>query len=203
MKILNKILLLIMVVSFAACNSDDDNNNANVDTDGDGIIDSEDLCPTIPGTLLDDGCYYVSVVNLTGTHTLDFIESTRIETHMIGASEIVATITNVGSVLQAVLKFNADGTYTITGEYLNTQTTVIPGVEDEIDEEIITLNESGTYEANNNNLEILLTNNLTGETEVFNVTLFNQNELNVTSMDSGDIDINATFEETQEIRLIR
>jgi len=191
-----------MVVSFAACSSDDD-GNPNVDTDGDGVIDSVDLCPNEPGTLLDDGCYYLTSVNLSGTHTVTFLESIRVESYDLNGFPVEVTITDSGSILEIVLKFFEDGTYILVGEYVNTETSEIEGQDPIVIPSNENFNESGTYVANNNNSTIALTNNISGSARIFNVSLFNQNELNINMQDSGSLNNGGTFESNLIIELIR
>ncbi|MBV1922641.1 MAG: hypothetical protein KUG68_01285 [Flavobacteriaceae bacterium] len=201
MKILNKFLILIMVVSFVACSSDDD-GNAIVDTDGDGIIDSEDLCPNEPGTLLDDGCYYVTNINLKGTHNLSFLQSTITEIRIVEGEEVIARIEETGSVFQIELKFTEIGTYTLVGEYLSTTTLYLDDILISTSEEIVILNQLGNYLADQDGLEISLINNISGDKEVFTVVSFDQNNLTLNKTESGVIE-DVPYVLNQEIILIR
>ncbi len=191
----------MMIVSFAACSSDD--SNPNVDTDGDGVIDSEDLCPDVQGTLIDNGCYLITNINLSGEHNVSFLETIRVETYDLNGISVTVTITDSGSILEIVLKFFEDGTYSLIGEYVNTETSVVVGNDPIIVLSNENLNETGTFVTNNDNSTISLTNNLSGVTEIYNVSLFNQNELNLNLQKSGDLDPNGTFESIKEIILIR
>ena len=201
MKLLKPLFVLLLIVSIAACSSDD--SNPNVDTDGDGVIDSEDLCPDVQGTLVDQGCYLITNINLSGEHNVSFLETIRVETYDLNGIPVTVTITDSGSILEIVLKFFEDGTYSLIGEYVNTETSVVVGNDRIIVLSNENLNETGTFVTNNDNSTISLTNSLSGVTKIYNVSLFNQNELNLNMEESGDLDPNGTFESIQEIELIR
>jgi hypothetical protein len=198
MKLLKSLFVLFVVVSLVSCSSDDSIDPL-LDTDGDGVVDIDDLCPNIPGTIIDQGCYLLTNINLsTGpTYSTTLRNTSETQTTNVNGLEIISEITKVGGIFQLGTIFSEDGTFVINGEYLETYVITVSGIVTAEDVEIITFdNVEGIYSVNNN----LMTINLDGET--YSVTLFNESELIMTSESIYTLD-DIDYVIIKDIRMIR
>lgn len=164
----------MMIVSLAACKSDDD-----------GAAQ-----------------FLLTTDNVAGTHQITFYESYEEDTFIINNIPLVSTITTIGDTFQITLKLNTDLTYTLNGQYRITETTIVGG-ETLIDTEILVLNETGTFAVDANDLTMTLTSGLGGDSQTWDVTLFNETQMNLTYLETGNLDNDGTYEYTEEIRFIR
>jgi len=141
--------------------------------------------------------YTLNNANLSGTHSITMLNSSETETTNINGLDVVTVFTTVGDTFQVIVVFSEDGTYVINGEYLvNYVTTVAGQIVDEGSEIIDITNQTGEYTTNNALMEIEL------DEETYDVTLFNANELRMTSEDiytDNDVD----YVDTSEIRMTR
>ncbi len=162
---LSKILLILFVsVSVLSCKKDDDSKTS----------------------------YTLNNANLAGDYDITYLKADVDQVVEINGVPVTSTIRAVGSVFQATVSFTENGTYTASGNYLLT-TTVTAGGNSETDEEIITLDDSGTYSVDANSETI----SLSGATDIgdgtYEVTLFNEDEIRFVLEDSySDTDGNTT-----------
>lgn len=166
-------LLLVMAISVMtiSCSNDDDS--------------SEPAEPTLTPALL------------AGTYNLNFYESEEVIQEEVSGGTVTSTITEVGSTFgSSNLVFDANGTYTLNFQYVLTTTRQVENNDPIVDEEIITISDSGTYVANDTEQTISF-----GE-EPIDVTLFNENELRLSST-STDVEDNATSNYMLDIRFSR
>ena len=174
MNLVKKIFVVMMIVSLAACKSDDD-----------GAAQ-----------------FLLTIDNLVGNHDITSYESYEEDTYIINNVPVVSTITTIGDTFQVTLKLNADQTYLLAGQFRITETTVV-GNETLIDTEILVLNETGTFTVNANDLTITLIDGLGGDSQTWDVSLFNETQMNLTFQEAGNLDNDGTFEYNEEIRFIR
>ncbi|WP_299361594.1 hypothetical protein [Winogradskyella sp.] len=173
MKLLKSFLLIIVLVAFSACSSDDDNGPTNIE---------------------------LTIENLTGTYELIYLRGSSQTTITATDGTTVVTETDVwegDTFTNTVYEFNADGTYTTSGSFVETYTITVTGQSPETDSEIVDIESSGTYTVNTQNRTI----NFDGD-EIGEVTLFNGTELRVVENYTETSD---SFTETGtiEIRLIK
>jgi len=174
MKLVKKIFVVMMIVSLAACKSDDD-----------GAAQ-----------------FLLTIDNLVGNHDITLFESLEEDTFIINNVPVVSTITTIGDTFQVTLKLNADQTYLLAGQFRITETTIV-GNDTLIDTEILVLNETGTFTINANNLTITLTDGLGGDSQTWDVALFNETQMNLTFQETGNLENEGTFVYNEEIRFIR
>ena len=151
---------------------------------------SDDEAPQylLNNTNLSAGTYGVNylVTNVTGTV---IIEGIQVE---------VSDENTTGEFFNLTYNFSENETYQYDGEYLNNTIRILADGTVLEDSSIITVidNETGTYAVNNSTMQLLL-----GET-LYDVTLFNANELRLSSSDVYTED-GVDYFETSEIRMVR
>ena len=111
--------------------------------------------------------------NLAGLHELNFLFANLETTIEIGGVPQTIPSTSEGSVFEVETVFNQNGTFTIVGQFL--LTSIIPGSAPVQD--IILLDENGTYQLNDAAKTITLTSTEELLNGTFDVFLFNENEL--------------------------
>ncbi|MDA8971263.1 hypothetical protein N9960_00185 [Flavobacteriaceae bacterium] len=142
--------------------------------------------------------YELNSINLSaGTYDVTYLTSNATQTQNVNGLDIITEDITVGETFQLTITFRENGTYLADGQYvINTQRTVAGEIVsqstyiEDIDDEI------GTYAANNTTMQLLLDETL------FDVTLFNNNQLRLSTSDAyteDDID----YFETSEIRMVR
>lgn len=164
MKLFKSFLLAIVVVTITACSSD-------------------------------DGPASVALTNesLAGTYEINFYEGSSETTVELNGSTVVAeTETFVGDTFtDARVTFNANGTYTLSGSYVETYTVTITGMAPETDSEIVDFDEAGTFSVDNASRTITL------DGSIVDVTLFDGTNLRLRGTYSetfGDFTESGQFE---------
>ena len=194
------LLVLFVALLIVSCNSDDDSINPFLDSDEDGIVDINDLCPNTPGTVLDQGCYLLTNINLSSglTYSTTLLNTTETQITNINGLEIVSEITKNGSVFRSLdVTFNENGTFIRNGEYLETYVIKVNGIITEEDAEIISFdNEEGFFSVNNDSMTILL------NVDTYNVILFDESELRMT-LEQTYSENNIDYIISREIRMVR
>ena len=199
MKFLKILFVLFVAVSLVSCSSDDDGVDPLLDTDGDGVVDIDDLCPNTPGTIIDQGCYLFTNINVSSSpYSVTMLNTTEIQTTNVNGLDIVTEKTRVGDIFQLTYTFSENGTFVLDGEYLVNYSVVVAGEIITEDTEIIVIdNETGTYVANDSTMQIIVN----GE-RVFDITLFNENELRFSHIDIYSQN-GVNIVRSEEIRMIR
>ena len=194
------LLVLSVALLIVSCNSDDDSINPFLDSDEDGIVDINDLCPNTPGTVLDQGCYLLTNINLSSglTYSTTLLNTTETQITNINGLEIVSEITKNGSVFSSLdVTFNENGTFIRNGEYLETYVIKVNGIITEENAEIISFdNEEGFFSVNNDSMTILL------NVDTYNVILFDESELRMT-LEQTYSENNIDYIISMEIRMLR
>ena len=142
--------------------------------------------------------YELNSINLSaGTYDVTYLTSNATQTQNVNGLDIITEDITVGETFQLTITFRENGTYLVDGQYvINTQRTVAGEIVsqstyiEDIDDEI------GTYAANNSTMQLLLDETL------FDVTLFNNNQLRLSTSDAYTED-NIDYFETSEIRMVR
>lgn len=127
--------------------------------------------------------FVLSKSNLVGNHEIEsFVLDTKTTTE-VSSFPVVVNSNSVGSLLQVVLVFNTDNTYTISGEYAVKTTISFAGNQPVVNEEILVLDESGNYTVDNTDNSISFTSQeaefLTGKLVVSD---FSEDRLSLTQM---------------------
>ena len=198
MKFLKILFVLFVAVSLVSCSSDDDGVDPLLDTDGDGVVDIDDLCPNTPGTIIDQGCYLFTNINVSSSpYSVTMLNTTEIQTTNVNGLDIVTEKTRVGDIFQLTYTFSENGTFVLDGEYLVNYSVVVAGEIITEDTEIIVIdNGIGSYTTNDSTMILVF------DDKIYSVTLFNQNDLRITTEDiyeeNGDEVVY-----TSEIRMTR
>ena len=142
--------------------------------------------------------YDLNNANLSaGSFDLNYLSSYTTATVDINGLEIISEFAATGETFQFTITFFENGTYIANGQYVVIQTTTVSG---QITEEDIYIedvdNEEGTYVANDGAMQLVMDGN------IFDVTLFNSNELRLVQNDTYTED-GVDFVDTGEIRMIR
>jgi hypothetical protein len=142
--------------------------------------------------------YDLNNANLSaGSFDLNYLNSYSTETIDINGLEVISEFAATGETFQFTITFFENGTYIANGQYVVIQTTTVSG---QITEEDIYIedvdNEEGTYVANDGAMQLVMDGN------IFDVTLFNSNELRLVQNDTYTED-GVDFVDTGEIRMIR
>ena len=146
----------------------------------------------------DTPLYELNSTNLSaGSYDVTYLTINATQTQNVNGLDIVTEDITEGETFQLTITFRENGTYLIDGQYVvNTQRTVAGEIVsqstyiEDIDDEI------GTYAANNSTMQLLLDESL------FDVTLFNNNQLRLSTSDAYTED-GVDYFETSEIRMVR
>lgn len=142
--------------------------------------------------------YDLNNANLSaGSFDLNYLSNYTTATVDINGLEIISEFAVTGETFQFTITFFENGTYIADGQYVVNETITVSGQITEEDTYIEDVdNEEGTYVANDGVMKLAI------DGDIFDVTLFNANELrlvqNVTYTEDG-ID----FVVTGELRMIR
>ena len=125
------------------------------------------------------------------------LNTTEIQTTNVNGLDIVTEKTRVGDIFQLTYTFSENGTFVLDGEYLVNYSVVVAGEIITEDTEIIVIdNGIGSYTTNDSTMILVF------DDKIYSVTLFNQNDLRITTEDiyeeNGD-----EFVYTSEIRMTR
>jgi hypothetical protein len=146
----------------------------------------------------DTPLYELNSTNLSaGSYDVTYLTSNATQTQNVNGLDIVTEDITEGETFQLTITFRENGTYLVDGQYvINTQRTVAGEIVsqstyiEDIDDEI------GTYAPNNSTMQLLLDETL------FDVTLFNNNQLRISTSDAYTED-GVDYFETSEIRMVR
>ena len=146
----------------------------------------------------DSDQYELNNTNLSaGSYDLTYFNSYTTATVDINGLEIISEFSATGETFQFTITFFEDGTYIYDGQYVVNQTTTVAGQITEQDTYIVDEdNEQGTYVANNDAMQLVI------DDDVFDVILFNANELRI-SLNNMYTEEGVDYSETGEIRLVR
>ena len=142
--------------------------------------------------------YELNNTNLSaGSYDLTYFNSYTTATVDINGLEIISEFSATGETFQYTITFFEDGTYIADGQYVVNQTTTVAGQITEQDTYIVDEdNEQGTYVANNDAMQLVI------DDDVFDVILFNANELRI-SLNNMYTEEGVDYSETAEIRMVR
>ena len=146
----------------------------------------------------DSDQYELNNTNLSaGSYDLTYFNSYTTATVDINGLEIISEFSATGETFQFTITFFEDGTYIADGQYVVNQTTTVAGQITEQDTYIVDEdNEQGTYVANNDAMQLVI------DDDVFDVILFNANELRI-SLNNMYTEEGVDYSETAEIRMVR
>jgi hypothetical protein len=146
----------------------------------------------------DTPVYELNNTNLSaGSYDVTYLAFYGTQTQNVNGLDIVTEDITEGETFQLTITFRENGTYILDGQYVvNTQRTVAGEIVSQSTYIVDIDNDTGTYTANNSTMQLLLDETL------FDVTLFNTNELRLSSSDAYTED-GIDYIETFEIRLVR
>jgi hypothetical protein len=149
----------------------------------------------------DTVAFSLSNANIAGAHELTYLASNLSITGDVGGQTITVTTNTTADTYQVEVTFTVAGAYTIAGE-LRTTTTSSLGTPPQV--EIISINETGTYQVNEaaNTIVFIEAGSTIGDSDINTVTLFNETELRITYEDTYTED-GEEISEMTELRFVR
>jgi len=145
-----------------------------------------------------DTPYLLTNENFAGIYNLNYLLANVETTGIIGGVPFTVPSTSEGSVFQVETSFNQNETYSLVGQFLLTTNVVGSGTT----QEIIVLDENGTFQLNDAAKTITITSTLDLLNGTFDVTLFTENELRMIN-EKTTVDGSITTESAVEIRFTR
>ena len=142
--------------------------------------------------------YDLNNANLSaGSFDLNYLSNYTTATVDINGLEIISEFSATGETFQFTVTFFENGTYIADGQYVVIETTRVAGQITEEDTYIEDVdNEEGTYVTNDGTMQLVM------DGDIFDVTLFNANELRLVQNDTYTED-DVDFVVTGELRMIR
>ena len=142
--------------------------------------------------------YDLNNANLSaGSFDLNYLSSYTTATVDINGLEIISEFAATGETFQFTITFFENGTYIADGQYVLNETITVSGQITEEDTYIEDVdNEEGTYVANDGVMKLAI------DGDIFDVTLFNANELRLVQNDTYT-EYGVDFVVTGELRMIR
>tara|TARA_B100000780_G_C20774820_1_gene307660 strand:+ start:54 stop:563 length:510 start_codon:yes stop_codon:yes gene_type:complete len=142
--------------------------------------------------------YALNNTNLSaGSYDITYLTSTATETINVNGLDIVTESTTDGETFQVTVTFADNDTYIVDGQYVLNSLVTVAGEFVSQSTIIVDIdNETGSYAANNSTMQLLL-----GDT-LYDVTLFNTNELRLSSSNAYTED-GIDYVKTSEIRMVR
>jgi hypothetical protein len=151
----------------------------------------------------DDVSFAFNSDNFVGTYQMDMITGTATEVEQLNSGQsITTTYTISGDTFNNTrYNFNADGTYTITGNYRQTIVTRVGNAAPVTETEIADITESGTYTIDTTSRTVTLTDEF-NDVYIADLNRFTatQTWLEVTE---SEVDTDYTFNSSIEVRLVR
>jgi hypothetical protein len=146
----------------------------------------------------DTPVYELNNTNLSaGSYDVTYLAFYGTQTQNVNGLDIVTEDITEGETFQLTITFRENGTYILDGQYVvNTQRTVAGEIVSQSTYIVDIDNDTGTYTANNSTMQLLLDETL------FDVTLFNNNQLRLLASDAYTED-GIDYVETSEIRMVR
>ncbi|MGC1472915.1 MAG: hypothetical protein WA775_10010 [Psychroserpens sp.] len=172
MKIFKLFFVAAVLLTMTACGNDDDGGSSEIE---------------------------LTNATLAGTYDITFLEgsSQTSLTSSTGTTVVSSTETYSGSVFSdAVLRLNASGTYSVAGDYVLTSIVTETGMDSETVEDIVTLNDSGSFTVNNEERTISF------DGEVSDILLFDGTNLRLGST-FIEVEGNETETSEEELRLVK
>lgn len=174
MKTIKRILILLVTVTFLNC-SDNDNTPA----------------------------YPLNYENIAGSYDIQSLSADIQTTIEINGIPVTASANAVGDTFQVDMIMNSDRTYSIEGEYRIITTTRVPGASPVTSEEIVIVDEEGTYVINDSSITFTDQDAdfLDG---VLNVSVFNENSFTLSQeLEETDPTTNGEISVNMSVSFIR
>lgn len=142
--------------------------------------------------------YALNNTNLSaGSYDITYLTTAATETINVNGLDIITESTTDGETFQVTITFAENNTYILDGQYVLNSLVTVAGEFVSQSTIIVDIdNEIGTYDANNSTMQLLLDETL------YDVTLFNANELRLSSSNAYSDD-GVDYFETSEIRMVR
>ena len=145
----------------------------------------------------DNNAYLLTNENVAGTYDVVLLNTKEVQTTDVNGVDIITETTTTGSTFQLEILFSENGNVLMDGEYVVNYRVVVAGQLVEEDTEIIVIDSvESNYTTNNTSMTLVL------DGEVYDVTVFNSNEIRLTLeeiyTEEGD-----NFVYTEDIKLVR
>ena len=142
--------------------------------------------------------YALNNTNLSaGSYDITYLTTAATETINVNGLDIITESTTDGETFQVTITFAENNTYILDGQYVLNSLVTVAGEFVSQSTIIVDIdNEIGTYDANNSTMQLFLDETL------YDVTLFNANELRLSSSNAYSED-GVDYFETSEIRMVR
>jgi PKD repeat protein len=142
--------------------------------------------------------YALNNTNLSaGSYDITYLTTAATETINVNGLDIITETTSEGETFQLTVAFAENNTYVVDGQYVLNSLVTVAGEFVSQSTIIVDIdNEIGTYDANNSTMQLFLDETL------YDVTLFNANELRLSSSNAYSED-GVDYFETSEIRMVR
>ena len=142
--------------------------------------------------------YALNNTNLSaGSYDITYLTTAATETINVNGLDIITESTTDGETFQVTITFAENNTYILDGQYVLNSLVTVAGEFVSQSTIIVDIdNEIGTYDANNSTMQLFLDETL------YDVTLFNANELRLSSSNAYSDD-GVDYFETSEIRMVR
>ena len=140
------------------------------------------VCTTLTNCSDDNAAptYPLSYENIAGNYNIQSLSLNLETTLNIGIVPVTSTANGVGDTFQIDLIMNQDRTYSVKGAYRLVTTATVPGNPPVTTNEILNIDESGTYTINTNNSITFIDQNADFLNGSLNVTVFNENAFTLT-----------------------
>tara|TARA_B110000285_G_scaffold28020_1_gene27898 strand:- start:522 stop:1031 length:510 start_codon:yes stop_codon:yes gene_type:complete len=142
--------------------------------------------------------YALNNTNLSaGSYDITYLTTAATETINVNGLDIITESTTDGETFQVTITFAENNTYILDGQYVLNSLVTVAGEFVSQSTIIVDIdNEIGTYDANNSTMQLFL------DEILYDVTLFNANELRLSSSNAYSED-GVDYFETSEIRMVR
>ena len=142
--------------------------------------------------------YALNNTNLSaGSYDITYLTTAATETINVNGLDIITESTTDGETFQVTITFAENNTYILDGQYVLNSLVTVAGEFVSQSTIIVDIdNEIGTYDANNSTMQLFL------DEILYDVTLFNANELRLSSSNAYSDD-GVDYFETSEIRMVR
>jgi len=145
----------------------------------------------------DNNQYLLTNENIAGSYNITLLNTKEVQTTDVNGVDIITETTETGSTFQLEVIFSENGNVLMDGEYvINTRVEVAGQLVEEDTEIIVIDSEQTNYTTNNTSMTLVL------DGEVYDVTVFNSNEIRLSLEDvyteGGD-----NYVYTEDIKMVR
>lgn len=149
--------------------------------------------------------FVLSKDNLIGLYNIETLTIKTKTTTIVSNFPVIVNANAIGSLFQVDLVLKSDDTYTLKGEYVVNTTITSPGSSPVKNEEILTIDEAGTFAIDNTDNTLIFTNqNATFLSGKLSVSGFSETKLSLAQITEETISAtNTTIEIDSKISFIK